>query len=68
MPRRTGGPGAIGADLSRIDIPAKVTGGEAYVQDMRLPGMLHARVIRDPGDGTRLKPPISMRSPSCRAW
>ena len=28
----------------RVDIPAKVTGAAAYVQDMRLPGMLHARV------------------------
>lgn len=36
-------------------IPAKVTGGEAYLQDMRLPGMLHARVARGPSDGTRLR-------------
>ena len=34
--------------IPRIDIPAKVTGGAAYVQDMRLPGMLHARVVRPP--------------------
>ena len=46
----------IGENLPRVDIPAKVTGGEAYVQDMRLPGMLHARVVRGPSDGTRLKP------------
>jgi CO/xanthine dehydrogenase Mo-binding subunit len=32
----------------RVDIPAKVTGGEAYVHDLRLPGMLHARVVRPP--------------------
>jgi CO/xanthine dehydrogenase Mo-binding subunit len=31
----------MGKSLPRIDIPAKVTGGAAYVQDMRLPGMVH---------------------------
>jgi nicotinate dehydrogenase subunit B len=55
VPRRTGGARVIGQLLPRIDIPAKVTGGEAYLQDMRLPGMLHARVVRGPSDGTRLK-------------
>jgi CO/xanthine dehydrogenase Mo-binding subunit len=37
-----------------VDIPAKVTGGAAYVQDVRLPGMVHARVIRPPGYGAKL--------------
>ncbi|HEY4892948.1 MAG TPA: molybdopterin cofactor-binding domain-containing protein, partial [Reyranella sp.] len=54
--RREKGARLIGTDLPRIDIPAKVMGGVAYVQDMRLPGMLHARVVRGPSDGTRLKP------------
>ena len=40
--------------VPRIDIPAKVTGGVVYVQDIRLPGMLHARVVRPPGYGARL--------------
>ncbi len=40
--------------VQRVDIPAKVTGGAAYVQDMRLPGMLHARVVRPPSYGARL--------------
>jgi CO/xanthine dehydrogenase Mo-binding subunit len=44
----------IGKPLARVDIPAKVTGGAAYVQDMRLPGMLHARVVRPPRPGARL--------------
>ncbi len=56
MPRRETGAKLIGENLARVDIPAKVSGGEAYVQDMRLPGMLHARVVRGPSDGTRLKP------------
>lgn len=44
----------IGQPVPRVDIPAKVTGGAAYVQDMRLPGMLHARVVRPPGYGAEL--------------
>jgi nicotinate dehydrogenase subunit B len=37
-----------------VDIPGKVTGGAAYVQDMRLSGMVHARVVRPPGYGAEL--------------
>ncbi|WP_343729286.1 molybdopterin cofactor-binding domain-containing protein [Duganella sp.] len=44
----------IGQSLPRVDIPAKLTGGAAYVQDMRLPGMVHARVVRPPAPGARL--------------
>ena len=40
--------------VQRVDLPAKVTGGAAYVQDMRLPGMLHARVVRPPSYGAKL--------------
>jgi nicotinate dehydrogenase subunit B len=44
----------MGQPVPRVDIPAKVTGGAAYVQDMRLPGMLHARVVRPPSYGAQL--------------
>jgi nicotinate dehydrogenase subunit B len=44
----------IGKPLPRLDIPGKVTGAEAYVQDMRLPGMVHARVVRPPSTGAKL--------------
>ncbi|SCW67268.1 xanthine dehydrogenase family protein molybdopterin-binding subunit [Ancylobacter rudongensis] len=44
----------IGRDVPRLDIPGKVTGAPAYIQDMRLPGMLHARVVRPPGYGATL--------------
>jgi nicotinate dehydrogenase subunit B len=44
----------MGQSLPRVDIPAKVTGGAAYVQDMRLPGMVHARVVRPPSYGAQL--------------
>ena len=45
----------VGQPVPRVDIPAKVTGGAAYVQDMRPEGMLHARVVRPPGPGARLE-------------
>jgi len=38
----------VGRSVPRRDIPAKVTGGAAYVQDIRLPGMVHGRVVRPP--------------------
>jgi nicotinate dehydrogenase subunit B len=40
--------------VPRIDIPAKVTGGSAYVHDLRPSGMLHARVLRPPSYGAVL--------------
>jgi nicotinate dehydrogenase subunit B len=45
----------MGQPLPRVDIPAKVTGAEAYVQDIRLPGMVHARTVRPPGPGAVLE-------------
>lgn len=44
----------IGQSLARVDIPAKLTGGASYVQDMRPAGMLHARVVRPPAPGAQL--------------
>jgi CO/xanthine dehydrogenase Mo-binding subunit len=44
----------MGQSVPRVDIPAKVTGGAAYVQDMRLPGMVHARLVRPPSYGAQL--------------
>jgi CO/xanthine dehydrogenase Mo-binding subunit len=46
----------IGTNMRRVDILAKLTGGPAYVHDMRMPGMLHARVVRGPSDGTLFQP------------
>jgi CO/xanthine dehydrogenase Mo-binding subunit len=45
----------MGKPRQRIDIPAKVTGGAAYVQDMRPEGMVHGRVVRPPSPGARLR-------------
>jgi nicotinate dehydrogenase subunit B len=48
-------PGAhIGKSEPRVDIPAKVTGGASYVQDLRLPGMLFGRIARPPSYGAEL--------------
>jgi CO/xanthine dehydrogenase Mo-binding subunit len=44
----------VGQPFPRLDIPAKVTGGAIYVQDMRLPGMLFGRVVRPPSYAARL--------------
>ena len=44
----------IGQSIRRVDIPAKVTGGAAYVHDLRLSGMVHARVVRPPSYGAQL--------------
>jgi len=44
----------MGQSIPRVDIPAKVTGGMAYVQDLRLPSMVHARVVRPPSYGAQL--------------
>jgi CO/xanthine dehydrogenase Mo-binding subunit len=44
----------VGKSIPRVDIPGKVTGGLAYVQDLRLPGMVHGRVVRPPRYGSKL--------------
>ena len=45
----------VGTSLPRVDIPAKVAGGEAYVQDLRFPDMVHGRVVRPPSYGAKLR-------------
>ncbi|NRF67576.1 molybdopterin-dependent oxidoreductase [Aquincola sp. S2] len=41
----------IGQSVPRLDIPAKARGEPSFVHDMRLPGMLHGRVVRPPYAG-----------------
>jgi CO/xanthine dehydrogenase Mo-binding subunit len=38
----------VGKAVPRFDLPPKVTGETVYIHDMRVPGMLHGRVIRPP--------------------
>jgi nicotinate dehydrogenase subunit B len=44
----------IGRSLPRPDLPAKITGHHRHLQDLVLPSMLHARVIRPPAHGATL--------------
>ena len=41
----------VGTLVPRIDIPDIVTGKYTYIQNIRIPGMLHGRVIRPRGQG-----------------
>ncbi len=38
----------VGRSWPRVDLPAKVFGGTAFIQDIRLDGMLHARTVHPP--------------------
>ncbi len=53
-PPAPGTPRYAGISLPRLDIPAKVAGGLVYVHDLRLPAMVHARVVRPPSQAARL--------------
>lgn len=44
----------VGKSVRRVDIPAKLTGEFPYMHDFRLPGMLHARVLRPDDLGASL--------------
>ena len=54
MPKSSRQHRLVGQSVQRRDIPAKVTGGEAYVHDLRLPGMVHGRVVRPRAPRARL--------------
>ncbi|MBV8840857.1 MAG: xanthine dehydrogenase family protein molybdopterin-binding subunit, partial [Alphaproteobacteria bacterium] len=41
----------VGQSIPRVDLPAKATGELTYVHDVRVPGMLHGRVVRPPYAG-----------------
>ena len=41
----------VGTSPPRIDIPDKVTGKMTYVHNIRVPGMLHGRIVRPRGQG-----------------
>ncbi|HTU54400.1 MAG TPA: molybdopterin cofactor-binding domain-containing protein [Acetobacteraceae bacterium] len=44
----------VGRSVARKDIPGKMTGQYTYIQDVRVPGMLHGRVVRPYGVGASL--------------
>lgn len=45
----------IGKDQPRIDGPERVTGRAKYTYDIKLPGMLYARVLRSPHPHARIR-------------
>jgi len=45
----------VGRPVPRVEIPAKMTGKHVYVHDLRLPGMVHGRVVRPPRVGATLE-------------
>ncbi|HZT62394.1 MAG TPA: molybdopterin cofactor-binding domain-containing protein, partial [Burkholderiales bacterium] len=45
----------IGKSIRRVDIPGKDTGEFTYIHDVRVPGMLHARVIRSDLNEARIE-------------
>lgn len=46
----------VGKSVPRVDLPAKATGELVYVHDVRVPGMLHGRVVRPPYAGVDAGP------------
>jgi CO/xanthine dehydrogenase Mo-binding subunit len=51
QPKAAGRLSVIGQPLPRVELPGKVFGTHAYVHNLRLPGMLHGRVVRPPMPG-----------------
>ena len=45
----------VGKPALRSDAPAKVTGKAKYAGDIRIPGMLYAKILRPPVHGAKLK-------------
>ncbi|HWZ40017.1 MAG TPA: molybdopterin cofactor-binding domain-containing protein [Bradyrhizobium sp.] len=46
----------VGQSVPRVDLPAKATGELIYVHDVRVPDMLHGRVVRPPYAGVDAGP------------
>jgi nicotinate dehydrogenase subunit B len=44
----------LGTSVKRLDLPKMVTGGPAYVHNVRVSGMLHGRVVRPPTVGATI--------------
>jgi CO/xanthine dehydrogenase Mo-binding subunit len=44
----------VGANTPRLDLPGKIFGAPSFIHDMRLDGMVHARVVRQPNRGATI--------------
>ncbi len=47
-PKAAGRHSVLGLSVPRVELPAKVFGSHGYVHNLRLPGLLHGRVLRPP--------------------
>ncbi len=54
IPKKPSNYSIVGKSVNRIDLPGKLTGVPSFVQDLRLPGMVFARVVRPPRYGAKL--------------
>jgi len=45
----------LGKSVPRVDVPPKAKGTYRYVQKVRVPGMLHGRVVRPPALGAKVQ-------------
>jgi CO/xanthine dehydrogenase Mo-binding subunit len=54
----------VGQPIKRMEIPGKLTGEHPYAHDVRIPGMLHGRVVRPPVVNT---PPVNIDEDSVRS-
>ncbi len=45
----------VGTSYPRPDLPTKLTGRHVFVQDQRVGGMVHARIVRPPAIGAHLR-------------
>jgi nicotinate dehydrogenase subunit B len=53
----------VGTSVPRVDIPQKFTGQQSFIQDLQVPGMVHARLVRPPSSSAKL---ISMDESSIK--
>ncbi|MGE5139055.1 MAG: molybdopterin cofactor-binding domain-containing protein [Rudaea sp.] len=52
--KRPGEYHVVGQPAPRLDLPRKFVGAPSFVQDVRVPGMMHARIVRPPNAGAEL--------------
>jgi CO/xanthine dehydrogenase Mo-binding subunit len=52
--KRTDSYRLVGTSIPRVDLPLKIMGQPAFIQDLRVLGMLHGRVVRPPSEQAKL--------------
>jgi nicotinate dehydrogenase subunit B len=63
-PKQPGTYRLVGKSVPRLDLPAKLTGTAAFLEDMRLPDMVFGRAVRPPRQGAKL---VSVNEAAVRA-